>query len=316
MTKQTVIPGYATPLPNVISADDFDTGMNGWLDLRPNFVGADFAAHAREIDLEHWGSVMLSSATFAFSGTHGSAAGTYSLKLGTRHPASPASEPPAPGSMSLAIKRLSCPPNARLLQVDAVIAYTTEQDRPGLGVDSLRSFGLFVDLQDEQHRYMPGVRFVNAVDGVRTRRWQYYRATESTDAEWNFGRPGWHQAGVDPQWFGQRSSDGSTSASSWFEDGAQSLIYNETDDKINWMPISLTIDLRTRQYRSFRAHNREFTFPPGTGPTLAKTYENIGGLLNPVFFVETDGDRRVSLFVDSVVVSYATDQEVGLEAAE
>jgi hypothetical protein len=307
---QTIVKaGYGNPLPHIITADDFDTGMNGWLDLRPNFVAADFAAHSHDIDLEHWGSVMLSSATFAFSGTHGSASGTYSLRLGTRFAAHPADQPPAPGSMSLAIKRLSTPSDARLVRVDATIAYTTEQDRPGLGVDALRSFGLFIDLQDSEHRFMPGVRYVNAVDGERARRWQYYGETRATNEEWNYGRAGWHQAGVDPQWFGRRFADGSTDATEWFDVGKQNLIYNETDDKINWMPLSLTIDLATRKYHSFSAHNRHFAFPPGAGPTLANTYENIDALLNPVFFVEADIDRRVSLYVDSVTVSYATDDE-------
>jgi hypothetical protein len=304
------LPGYYRPLPHVITADDFDTGMNGWMDLRPNFVEPGFGAHARELDFESWGSVMLSSATFAFSGTHGSASGTYSLRLPTRGPADAPNQPPAPGSMSLAIKRLSCPPEAARLRVEAVVAYTTDQDRPGLGVDAMRAFGLFVDLQDAEHRFMPGVRYVNAVAGTPVRRWQYYRQTDATPAEWNYGKPGWHQPGVDAQWFGARSADGLTAASSWFDGPEQPLIYNETDDKINWMPLALELDLRARTYLSFTAHGRTYTFPDGAGPTLAPTYANIGGLLNPVFFVETDADRRVNLYVDSAVVSYATDDEV------
>jgi hypothetical protein len=309
MTETSYSPGYYAPLAHVISRDDFDDGMRGWLDLRPNFVDADFRPRSREVDSEHWGSVMLSSATFPFSGTHGSATGTYSLRLSTRRAAAPADRPPATGSMSLGIKRLSCPPDARLLRVEATIAYTTEQDRPGLGIDALRSFGLFIDLQDAEHRYMPGVRFVNAVDGAPVRRWQYYRVTESNDDDWNYGRAGWHQAGVDPQWFGRRYPDGSTDATAWFDSPEQHLIYNESDDKINWMPLALTVDLQSRTYVSFRVHDREFAFPPGAGPSLADPYANIGALLNPVFFVETDSDRRVSLFVDSVVISYSTDAE-------
>ncbi|BDZ49602.1 hypothetical protein GCM10025867_18430 [Frondihabitans sucicola] len=310
-TQLDRLPGYFQPLPNVIVADDFDAGLNGWMDLRPNFVGAQFAAHSHEIDLEHWGPVMLSSATFAFAGTHGSASGTYSLRLPTRSPAAPPDQPPAPGSMSLAIKRLSCPAEAARIRIEAVIAYSTVQDRPGLGSEAMRAFGLFIDLQDSEHRFMPGVRFVNAVSGEPVRRWQYYRQTDSTDVDWSYGREGaWHQAGVDPQWFGVRDADGSTSATSWFDGREQRLIYNETDDKINWMPIALEFDLRSRTYVSFTAHGREYAFPPGAGPSLASPYANISGLLNPVFFVETDGDRRVDLYVDSVVVSYATDEEV------
>lgn len=299
------LPGVFDPLDRILTADDFDTGMCGWLDLRPNFVGPGFSAHDNEIDLEHWGSVMLSSATYAFSGTHGSASGTYSLRLATRAAAAPPDRPPAPGSMSLAIKRLSRPVDAALLRIEALLAYTTDQDRPGLGVGQLRSFGVMVDLQDDEHRFMPGVRYVNHAGGERQQRWQYFTATHVSDQEWSYGRKGWHRAGIDPQWFGGRHHDGSTDATDWFEDPPQQLIYNETDDKINWMPMSLTIDLIGREYVDFTFGSRRYRFPEGAGPTLAPPYANIGGLINPVFFVETDSDRRVNLYVDSVLVSYA-----------
>jgi hypothetical protein len=296
--------GY-DPLERILSADDFDRGMSGWLDLRPNFTGRDFAAHDHRIDLEHWGPTMLSSATFPFAGTHGSASGTYSLKLGTRWPAARADQPPAPGSMGLAIKRLATPIGATRLRIEALVAATAVQDRPGLGVDAMRSFGLLVDLQDAEHRWMPGVRWVNAVDGAPERRWQYYAATTADDVGWSYGEAGWHRAGIDPQWFGRRYPDGSTDGTAWFGDQPQPLIYNETDDKINWMRLALTIDLRARRYLGFEAHDRSLTFPEGAAPTLADPYANIGGLLNPVFFVEADGDQPVTLFVDSVLVSWS-----------
>ncbi|WP_413317949.1 DUF6772 family protein [Agrococcus sp. 1P02AA] len=299
--------GYSDPLPRVLAADDFDTGTCGWLDLRPNFVAPDFREHSTDIDLIHWGPTMLSSATFAFGGTHGSAHGTYSLKVSSRASAGPVTAPPAPGSMGLAIKRLSEPFGVRRLRVEALLAYKVEQDRPGLGVDDLRAFGMFIDLQDEEHRWMPGVRYVNALDGTPVRRWQYFTETEATDVEWSYGVDGWHKAGIDPQWFGERAADGSTAATAWFEPGSQRMIYNESDDKLNWMPIALTIDVAARRYESFRVGRREHRFPPGARPTLAPAYADIEGLLNPVLFVEADTDRRVSLYVDSVVVSVETE---------
>ena len=295
--------GFFDPLPRVLVADDFDDGMNGWLDLRPNFVAPGFREHSQDIDLIHWGPTMLSSATFAFGGTHGSASGTYSLKISSRAAAAPVDEPPAAGSMGLAIKRLAVPGDARRLRIEALMAHKVEQDRPGLGVDDLRAFGMFVDLQDDEHRYMPGVRYVNAVGGEPVRRWQYYSPTDATDQEWSYGADGWHKAGVDPQWFGERDADGSTVATTWFEDGEQHLIYNESDDKLNWTPFSLTVDLVQRSYEEFRVGGRSFRFPEGAQPTLAPAYNDIEGLLNPVFFVEADTDRRVSLFLDSVLIS-------------
>lgn len=298
--------GFFDPLPRVLIADDFDRGMSGWLDLRPNFVAPGFREHSDDIDLIHWGPTMLSSATFAFGGTHGSAQGTYSLKVSSRAAAAAPDEPPAAGSMGLAIKRLAVPPDARRLRIEALIAHKVEQDRPGLGVNDFRAFGMFVDLQDREHRYMPGVRYVNAVNGAPVRRWQYYSPTEVTDEQWSFGAEGWHKAGIDPQWFGERRQDGSTVATTWFDDGEQHLIYNESDDKLNWTPISLTIDLDKRGYEAFRAGSRSFRFPAGAHPTWAPSYDDIEGLLNPVFFVEADTDRRASLFIDSVVISIET----------
>ncbi|WP_348788863.1 DUF6772 family protein [Leifsonia sp. NPDC080035] len=300
------VSGFFDPLPRILVADDFDRGMSGWLDLRPNFVAPGFREHSDEVDLIHWGPTMLSSATFAFGGTHGSAQGTYSLKISSRAAAAAADQPPAPGSMGLAIKRLAVPPGVGRLRIEALFAYKAEQDRPGLGVDDVRAFGMFVDLQDAEHRYMPGVRYVNAVGGRPVRAWQFYGPTDDTDAEWSYGAAGWHKAGIDPQWFGRRSADGSTSATTWFEGGAQHLIYNESDDKLNWTPLSLTIDLRTRRYEEFRVGGRVLRFPEGAHPTLAPAYNDIEGLLNPVFFVEADTDRRVSLFLDSVVISADT----------
>jgi hypothetical protein len=302
LTLPSSFAGYR-PLETIVSADDFDTGMNGWLDLRPNFTGPDFTAHAHEIDLEHWGPSMLSSATFPYAGTHGSASGTYSLKLSNRSPAAPAVEPPASGSMGLAIKRLSVPQGTALLRVEARVAYTSVHDRPGLGIDAMRAFGMFIDLQDPQHRYMPGLRYVNAIDGRPVRAWQYYSESDVDDASWSYGSDGWHKTGIDPQWFGRRYPDGSTDATTWFDNAGQQLIYNETDDKINWTRIALTVDLRTRSYVQFSALDREFHFPAGARPTMGPVYENIGGLLNPVFFVEADTDQPVNLFIDSVVVS-------------
>jgi len=301
--------GYFEPLPRILAADDFDHGPSGWLDLRPNFVRPGFAVHDDIVDLQHWGSVMISSATFPFAGSHGSATGTYSLRLATRSPAAAADQPPAGGSMSLAIKRLSRPAEARLLRVEALFAYTTDQDRPGFAIDAMRAFGLMIDLQDDDHRFMPGIRYVNATDGVPRRQWQFYSRTDSDDAAWNYGRPGWHRAGIDPQWFGMRQPDGSTAATTWFDGEPQPLIYNETDDKINWMPLSLTIDLAERRYAGFRCGPRSYTFPDGAGPTLADPYENIGQLINPVFFVEADTDRRVNLYLDSVLISYAREND-------
>lgn len=41
----------------------------------------------------------------------------------------------------------------------------------------------------------------------------------------------------------------------------------------------------------------------GIQPTLVEPYGSIDNLINPVFFVETDTNRSVHLFLDSVLYS-------------
>ena len=67
------------PLKRIICYDDFDKGLNGWMDLHPNYVGNDFnTLRYSYVDKTQWGPLMLSSASFRFSGTHGSMDGTWS----------------------------------------------------------------------------------------------------------------------------------------------------------------------------------------------------------------------------------------------
>lgn len=290
------------PLDQVLCYDDFNDGQAGWLDLRPNFVLPGFREHSREIDLTHWGPTMISSATFPFMGTHGAMSGTYSLKLSTRPTGDRHENPPAPGSMGLAIKRLATHRPLNHIQMEAWFTYTPEQDRFGIGDADVRAFGFFFDLQDSQHRWMPGIRYLNSANGELRKRWQYFRAADVTDAEWNYGHEGWHRRGVDSQWFGRRYADGSGDGFVWVPDGEHKLVFNESADKINWMYLRLLVDVPNRKYVEFQAMDRTFDLR-GNAPTLAPVYESITGLINPVFFVETDTDRRVFLFVDSVVIS-------------
>ncbi|HML20288.1 MAG TPA: hypothetical protein PKD09_01490 [Aggregatilinea sp.] len=290
------------PLPTILCYDDFDRGTNGWVDLKPNYRFEGFEPRKGPLDLTRWGPTMLSSATFAFPGTHGSMDGTYSLKLTTRPIANPYEQIPAPGSLGHAIKRMAMHQPPGLLQFEMWYTYTPEQDRIGLGEKDIRAFGFLFDLQDGQYRYMPGVRYLNAVNGELVQRWQYCNADGVTDAEWEYGMEGWCKRGIDPQWFGRRYADGHTDGFKDVPDGAQHLCYNESDDKINWMYLRLTVDLEKRAYVEMQSGNRVFDLR-GLSPTLVPGYANIEGLLNPMLWVETDTDRRVFLYVDSVVIS-------------
>lgn len=296
------------PLEKVVTYDDFDRGLNGWLDLTPNFVQDGFRSQPSQIDLGSWGPAMLSAAPMRFAASHGSMEGTYSLKLATRPTAGPYEERPADGSMSTVIKRLSrLDEDHRFAQLEAWYSYTPEQDRPGTGEEDIRAFGMWFDIQDEQYRWQPGVRYVNSVNGTKVKRWQYFNASEGVTREQWAGSPdGWEAPGIDAIWCGRRYSDGSADGFQWVPDGHQQLVYNESPDKINWLYMRMLVDLETREYVEFQSLGRTFDLR-GLPTTPAAPYDGITNLINPVFFIETGTDRRVFMFLDSVV--YSTGRE-------
>lgn len=306
LSKPTLFVGQYQPLSRVICDDDFDRGYCGWLDLTPNFTLEKFGARTSIIDKTQWGPIMLSSATFGYVGTHGSMNGTYSLKLATRPVAAPYEEPPRPGSMSHAIKRLSVNGPKGLRQIEMWYAYTPEQDRIGLSEQSIRAFGVFCDVQDEEHRYFLGARYLNSVNGNLKQQWQYMQSSEVTDEQWAYGTSGdWCKRGVDPMWYGRRNSDGSTDGFQFVPGGRQQLCYNESDDKINWLYLRLLFDTAKREYVELQSGDQVFDLR-GQRPTFVAPYARIRGLFNPGIWVEADEQRRVFLFVDSVVISSDT----------
>lgn len=304
-----------SPLENVVVYDDFDLGMNGWLDLTPNFVHEGFAQQPSRIDLGSWGPVMLSSAPMRLAASHGSMEGTYSLKLATRPVAGAYEEQPVPGSMSVAIKRLTgVKPDDDLIQIEAWYSYTTHQDRAGVGEDAVRAFGFFFDIQDAEHRWQPTIRFVNNADGVPVRRWQYGQVRPGvTRDDWCFGlENGWEAPGIDTIWSGRRYADGSGDGFDWVPGGEQRLVFNESPDKLNWMYFRLTVDIAKREYVEMQSMDQVYDLR-GVSPTLAPCYEGITNLINPVFWIETDTDRTVELFLDSTVYSTGRTQTPNLE---
>jgi len=291
------------PLNRIVCFDDFDNGLCGWTNLMPNYTLDNFGVRKSIVEKTQWGPIMLSSGTFRFPGTHGSMDGIYSLKLATRPIARSYGMPPAPGSISHAIKRLTMHRKPDKLQFEMWYAYTTEQDRSGLSENDIRAFGICFDMQDQTARNFVGVRYLNAVNGELKKEWQYMHAAEVTDEEWAYDTQGdWCKRGVDPIWYGKRHTDGSADGYRFIPDSRQELCYNESDDKINWLYLRLTYDLKNRQYIEMQSRDRVFDLR-GLQPTDVPPYARIEGLLNPLIWVETDTDRRVFLYVDSVVIS-------------
>jgi len=279
----------------------------------PNFTQAPNFDTRKSVLVKHqWPPVMLSSATYRYPGTHGSYSGTYSLKLSTRPVANRYEEMPAPGSMGHAIKRMSFHHvRRRELQLEMWFAYTAEQDRVpsssdlgGLNENSLRAFGVAFDLQERGNRAFAGVRYVNAVNGEPHRKWQYISPSETTDdREWAYGSEGdWCKKGVDPLWYGRRHPDGRHDGFKYVPNGSQELCYNETDCKINWLYFRLKIDVENRKYIEMQAQDRIFDMR-GIDIYPISAYARIEGLLNPLVWVENDTNRRVFLYIDSIVIS-------------
>jgi hypothetical protein len=282
------------------------------MEIMPNFCDApDFEESASIMIKSQWPPVMLSTATFSYPGSLGSLSGQYSLKVSTRPMANPYAEPPAPGSMGHAIKRLSFHHLKRkYLQLEMWFAYTAEQDKvdgkgklPGLHEASIRAFGAGWDLQERGNRYHVGVRYLNSVDGQLQKKWQITYPSAKDDKDWAYGTEGdWCTKGIDPFWFGRRYPDGRHDGFKDIRDGRQSLCYNETDCKINWQYLRLLIDTEQREYVEMQCQDK--TFDLERHPIfLSPPYDRIDGLMNPLVWIETDTNRRVFLFIDSVVVS-------------
>jgi hypothetical protein len=292
-------------LSRILCYDDFDRGFCGWTDLMPNFTEPGFRARKSIVEKTQWPPIMLSSATFRYPGTHGSMDGVYSLKVSTRDVANPYKQPPAPGSMGQAIKRMSFHADPGKRQLEMWYAYTPEQDRIGLGQNDIRAFGVFFDIQDDAGRYFLGTRYLNSIEGKPVRKWQFMQASDVTDTKWAYGTEGdWCKKGIDPQWYGERYDDGSADGFRFIPKGKQQLCYNESDDKINWLYFRLLFDTKEKKYIELQSQDEIFDMR-GLSPTIVKPYNNIDGLFNGIIWVEADTNRRVFLYVDSLVISYA-----------
>lgn len=291
------------PLPHILCYDDFDHGLNGWIDLHPNHTQEGYKARESIYDKTKSGPLSLSTASYGWAGTHGSMDGIYSLKLATRPVAGRYEEMPVPGASSHAIKRLSFHRPRGLYQYETWFAYTPEQDRIGLGEKDVRAFAFILDIQDDEYRYQPGLRYVNSVNGQLVKRWQFVQSIAESDKDWGYGSDiEWAGNGIDPMWYGYRRPDGSTDAFQWLPGGEQELVYNETDDKINWIYFRMTIDMAKREYVEMECQGKVFDMR-GIKPTLAKKYARITGLINPFMWIENDTNRSVFLYSDSFCLS-------------
>ncbi len=275
------------PLDRILSYDDFDHGLNGWTALIGNYEDSLDSILPGFRDLR---GPMLSNLTAWDTGTAGSMAGTYALKLATR---------PQSGSMAVAIKRMTyrrpCP-----IRLEAYFTFKPEASELRLSETDVRAVGVLFDLQHtDQHegakeRVMPHIRYLNAMDGKPVARWQYKHervplkeigGTGKTKSHFHLSSEGWED----------------------IPGGEQLLCYNEIATKQNWYYLRLDFDLATMEYLGLYCQDREFDVT-GLKPMRMPAMANLWCMLNVAFWVEADSAKRSFLYLDSVCLSGAWDQ--------
>lgn len=270
------------PLSRIIAYDDFDNGPQGWTPLVGNYEDSLDSMLPEYWDLR---GPMLSNLTVWDTGTDGSSMGNYAMKLATRAKAS---------SLAVAIKRLTFR-QLGPIRLEAYFTFKPEASELRLSETDVRAFGVLFDLQDidnhsrDKERVMPHVRYLNALDGKHVGRWQFKSKREAFA---NIGGTG------------KTKSHFHLAADGW-EDipgGEQLLCYNEIATKQNWYYLRLDFDLAKWQYGTLQCNNRVYdliSLPPMRMPAMA----NLWCMLNTVFFVESDTDKRAFLYLDSILLS-------------
>ena len=270
------------PLPRIITYDDFDNGGCGWTPLIGNYEDSLDSILPPYWDLR---GPMLSNLTVWDTGTDGSAAGTYALKLATR---------PRAGGLAVALKRLTFRKLAPI-RLEAYFTFKPEASELRLSETDVRAVGVLFDLQDVDkpdrpaERIMPHIRYLNALNGEQIGKWQFKSQREpfsdiggtgKTKSHFHLAPEGWED----------------------IPGGDQILCYNEIATKQNWYYLRLDFDLATWSYLRLQCNDRVFEVadtPPMRMPAMA----NLWCMLNTVFFVETDRDKRAFLYLDSVLLS-------------
>ena len=264
------------PLSHIIYFDDFDNGLQGWTALIGNYEKSLDSMLPPYRDLR---PPMLSNATMWDTGSAGALDGTYAMKLATR---------PETGGLAVAVKRATWRVQGPI-QLEAYVTFKPEATELELSERDVRAFGVLFDLQDAERRVMPHLRYLNAQAGEPVARWQYKKDREAledigasgkTQSHFHLAPTGWLEAPGDPQ----------------------PLCYNEIATKQNWHYLKVGFDLASMSFLSFCCNDRVYDVSQ-IEPMVMPAMANLWCMLNTVFWVETDLDKRAFLYVDSVLLS-------------
>lgn len=268
------------PLDRILFLDDFDRGMCGWSQLIGNYEHTLDSLLPGYRDLR---PPQLSNLTMWDTGTAGSMDGTYALKLATR---------PRKDSLSVAIKRQTFRHYGKL-QLEAYVCFKPEASELRLLATDVRAFGVGLDIQDGYHnqraRWMPHLRYLNAVDGERIGQWQTRPQSGPV-----------HDIGNT----GETVSHFHLSKEGWVDvpNGHVLTMYNEIATKMNWSYLKVGVDLQEQRFTGFKFDDNVY---PADGMTVITLppFRNVFAMLNVFFWVEADTDKRAFLYVDSVLLS-------------
>jgi hypothetical protein len=282
-----------SPLKNILFADDFDEGVNGWCELIGNHDGD--LNKVRKV-MEDLRPPQLSNANFFDIGSHGSLSGTYSLKLATRARA---------GHMAQAIKRTTSRCDGRV-RVECYFTYKAEQvfgaavNWDGNVDPSERNFGDFTVSNDicegdQGRRYHIALRYQNTDEtGALVQRWMYKTSVQPSTKMVMSGmvKPNYDYHVVQPEdW---RPVPG----------GHQPFCYNEIPTKINWHYLRWDFDTRTRRSVELQVNDLVMPLQDIPVPVYDHPYKALSRLMNFCFDVRTHRPVRNFLFLDSVVASF------------
>ena len=267
------------PLERIIFYDDFDGGIKGWSELIGNYE------HRLDSMLPEYSDMrppMLSNLTMWDTGTAGSMEGEYALKLATRA---------KKGDLATSIKRQTWRKRGQI-QFECYFTFKPEASELRLSLNDVRAFGVLFDLQDgmnPEYRWMPHLRYLNAMDGEMVNRWQVKGRTRAfskigdsgeTVSHFHLGAENWEDVDL-PR---------------------QTLCYNEIATKMNWHYLKLNVDLAERRFLGFQCN--DLVYAGEALPYIAiPAMPNLVCMLNTAFWVETNRDKRAFLYIDSALLS-------------
>ncbi len=264
------------PLGRIIFYDDFDEGYHGWSELIGNYEDDLSSLLPGYEDLR---PPMLSNGTMWDTGSAGSMEGNYALKLATRARA---------GHLAVDLKRATWRHRGPI-RLETYFTFKPEATELRLSETDVRAVGVLFDIQDEGQRWMPHLRYLNALNGEHVAKWQFKRQREPLQQIGGTGKTRSHFHLAPTGW----------------EDipgGHQILCYNEIATKYNWHYLRVDLDLAERRITRLQCNDRVHDLT-GVGPMILPAMANLWCMLNTVFWVESDIDKRAFFYLDSVLLS-------------